>query len=102
MFNALSEGAHRSSFLPGPAIPSIRLQTRENDIKMACRVCGNARWVCEDHKDKPWGGASHREDACHCGGAGMPCPACNLSDREHRPKMPEGYKEILGRDGWVN
>ena len=28
-----------------------------------CEVCGGARWVCEDHPDKPWDGASDREDA---------------------------------------
>jgi len=32
----------------------------------------------------------------------MPCPACNPNDREHKPKMPEGYKKIFGPDGWVN
>jgi hypothetical protein len=26
-----------------------------------CEVCGGARWVCEDHPDKPWDGASDRE-----------------------------------------
>jgi hypothetical protein len=80
----------------------VILPLRENDIKMACKVCGDARWVCEDHKDKPWGGASDRRDACHCGGAGMPCPGCNLSDRERKPKMPRGYTKVFGRDGWVN
>ena len=46
-----------------------------------CEVCGGARWVCEDHPDKPWDGASDREDACHCGGAGMPCLVCKSDDR---------------------
>jgi hypothetical protein len=32
----------------------------------------------------------------------MPCPRCNVSEREHKPKMPEGYAKIFGRDGWVN
>ena len=65
-----------------------------------CAVCGGALWVCEDHVDKPWGGATNRADACHCGGAGAPCPACNPSDREHPPKMPGGDKTILDKDGW--
>jgi hypothetical protein len=65
-----------------------------------CAVCGGAMWVCEDHVDKPWGGASTRADACHCGGAGVPCLACNRSDREHPPKMTQGYKTILDKDGW--
>ena len=25
---------------------------------IACTICGNARWVCEDHADKPRGGSS--------------------------------------------
>jgi hypothetical protein len=41
-------------------------------------VCGGARWVCEDHTEKPWGGASDREDACHCGG-----PGCRDSGATH-------------------
>ncbi len=40
-----------------------------------CTVCGGALWVCEDHADKPWGRTSNRADACHCGGAGVPCLA---------------------------
>lgn len=36
------------------------------------------------------------------GGAGMPCPSCNLSDREHEPKMPGGFMKVFGRDGWIN
>ena len=43
-------------------------------------------------------GASTRPDACHCGGAGVPCLACNPSDREHPPKMPERYKTIFDKD----
>lgn len=36
-----------------------------------CRVCGGGGWVCENHADEPaFGGC--------CGGAGMPCGACNL------------------------
>ena len=65
-----------------------------------CAVYGGALWVCEDHTDKPWGGASNRPDACHCGGAGAPCLACNPCDREHPPKIPDGYKTILDKDGW--
>jgi hypothetical protein len=56
-----------------------------------CRICKGARWVCEAHMDKPWDGASDAPEACHRGGAGAPCPACNLGDGEHRPEMPVGY-----------
>jgi len=68
-----------------------------------CTVCHGARWVCEDHIDKPWDGASDDAGACHCGGAGAPCPACNPSDSEQRPEMPDGYRSIIdARDGWTN
>jgi hypothetical protein len=49
--------------------------------------------------DKPWGGASDHPSACDCG-AGAPCPECNPCDRDHPPKMPEGYRTILDKDGW--
>ena len=65
-----------------------------------CRVCGGTGWVCEDHETKPWGDVSTSDDACHCGGAGAPCPVCNPSDRDNPPKMPDGYKTILDKDGW--
>jgi hypothetical protein len=42
---------------------------------MTCLVC-DTNWVCEAHPDKPSDITSDREDACHCGGAAMPCRAC--------------------------
>jgi hypothetical protein len=38
-------------------------------MDQTCPVCLGARWVCEDHRDKPW-----EHDGC--GGAGAPC-VCN-------------------------
>lgn len=67
-----------------------------------CPVCHGARWVCEDHPGKPWDDASEHPDACHCGGAGAPCTACNHCDRETAPEMPPGYRTILDREGSVN
>jgi len=64
-----------------------------------CEVCGGARWVCEDHPDKPWDGASDREDACHCGGAGMPCQVCNRTVGQEPPEMPPGYRTMIDIDG---
>jgi len=64
---------------------------------MTCRTCNGTRWVCEEHPDRPWGGlCCKRPDgadicehgACHCGGAGDPCPSCN----------PEGEID----PGWVH
>jgi len=42
---------------------------------MPCDICDN-NWVCETHPDKPSDITSDRKDACHCGGAAMPCRAC--------------------------
>ena len=56
-------------------------------------------WVCEDHPDKPWDGASDREDACHCGGAGLPCSMCNRTVGQQLPEMPPGYRTMIDTDG---
>lgn len=37
---------------------------------IACGRCNGERWVCENHKDRPW------PSVCDCG-AGAPCPDCN-------------------------
>jgi hypothetical protein len=42
---------------------------------MACLVCDNTGWVCENHPDRPWRRNGQRADACDRG-AGMPCE-CN-------------------------
>jgi hypothetical protein len=54
---------------------------------MNCPQCDGQRWVCEIHPDQPWIG----DRACQCGGAGMPCPACNSSDGLIVPEMPPGF-----------
>src|SRR3954452_25466349 len=64
-----------------------------------CKTYHGALWVCENHIEKPWAGASDHPDACDCG-AGAPCPECNPCDRDHPPKMPEGFRTILDKDGW--
>lgn len=51
----------------------------------ACSNCNDTGHVCENHPDQAWGGlcCEHlgaawlcEHGACHCGGAGMPCPTC--------------------------
>ena len=27
-----------------------------------------------------------------CGGAGMPCPSCNVCDEDHPPRLPAGFQ----------
>jgi hypothetical protein len=58
-----------------------------------CTQCRNARWVCEEHPDRPWGEV---EGACDCGAAGMPCPECNASDDLECPEMPPDFIEDDG------
>jgi hypothetical protein len=60
---------------------------------MRCAHCDNKRWVCENHPDRPWEGVN----ACTCGGAGMPCLACN-SEQARRP--PTGMKTDVDKKGW--
>lgn len=45
---------------------------------LICPNCLNTGHVCENHSDRPWDGVDLDDDprACHCGGAGMPCPTC--------------------------
>jgi hypothetical protein len=55
-----------------------------------CARCGNGRWVCENHPERPFLG----DRACTCGGAGAPCPSCNQTDPDDLndlPDMPEGF-----------
>jgi hypothetical protein len=54
---------------------------------MTCQRCDGCRWVCENHLDRPWQGPR----ACDCGGAGAPCPICNVPDDEGAPRMPPGF-----------
>jgi hypothetical protein len=58
---------------------------------IACTVCDDARFVCEDDPKRLWGIA----DGCDCRGAGAPCPVCNPCDSEHPPQMPEGYRRLF-------
>jgi hypothetical protein len=40
------------------------------------------------HDDRPWSG----DKACGCGGAGMPCPSCNVSNPDNPPRLPAGFQ----------
>ena len=53
-----------------------------------CSRCDDYRWVCENHPKRPWEGPR----ACACGGAGAPCPACNVSEVTV-PEMPDDFVE---------
>jgi hypothetical protein len=62
---------------------------------MKCTLCEDCGWVCEEHPERPWGG----KYACICGGAGAPCPRCNVTENEP-PRMPEGFRTEIDKDGW--
>lgn len=53
-----------------------------------CPLCDDCGWVCENHLARPWEG----EHACECGGAGMPCPYCNMSDEVSPPRLLSDFK----------
>lgn len=65
--------------------------------KLTCIRCEDIGWVCENHPDLP----AESEHACPCGGAGMPCPACNAAgDMGDIPRLPKGFKTMLDKRGW--
>jgi hypothetical protein len=62
---------------------------------MKCVRCADVGWICENHRDKPWDG----DRACSCGGAGAPCPACNVGTGDE-PRLPTGFKAVFDVKGW--
>jgi hypothetical protein len=65
---------------------------------MKCELCDGTGWVCENHPHTPWAG----EQACGCGGAGAPCPTCNVADAADPPRLLGGFKAEVDKDGWRN
>ena len=63
---------------------------------MKCALCEDSGWVCENHPQRPWEG----EHGCTCGGAGAPCPLCNVTNDRNSPRMPKGFKTEVDKDGW--
>jgi hypothetical protein len=61
---------------------------------MKCARCADTGWVCETHIMKPWDGP----EACGCGAAGAPCGRCNVDDEI--PRLPDGFKTEIDKDGW--
>ena len=65
---------------------------------MKCPLCEDCGWVCENHPDRPWEG----KDACTCGGAGMPCPWCNLHDKNGRRACRMAFGRSTRRAGVIS
>ncbi|WP_104019083.1 hypothetical protein [Roseovarius nitratireducens] len=52
------------------ALHCIPQSTLDLALSDTCRNCAGEKWVCENHRDRPWS-----VDGCECG-AGAPCPIC--------------------------
>jgi hypothetical protein len=65
---------------------------------VACNLCDDTGWVCEDHGDRPLKADSKRPDVCPFG-VGIPCPRCNRDSRHvaHVPRLPLGMQVALDR-----
>ncbi len=78
----------------GTSMPLKRLMGLDAEMKRSlCEDCG---WVCETHPGRPWEG----EHACTCGGAGAPCPWCNVPDKDGAPRLPDGFRTEFDKKGW--
>ena len=67
----------------------------DRTIRMsACLLCDRSRpW------DEPAYAAVAGAKACGCGGAGMPCPSCNVSNEDNPPLLPGGFQPDESLDG---
>jgi hypothetical protein len=63
-----------------------------------CPHCAGDGWVCENHPERPWEG-SRLQNACTCGGAGMPCGLCNRDfGEDEQPALPAEFVADVGID----
>jgi hypothetical protein len=64
---------------------------------MKCIFCADTGWVCENHPRRPWEGPH----GCPLRRRwGAPCPACNVPEEGAAPRMPEGFRTEVDKDGW--
>lgn len=63
-----------------------------------CPRCGSTGWVCEIHMKRPWTGPG----ACGCGAPGAPCGRCNDPGDGETPRMLNGFKPVIDKNGWRN
>jgi hypothetical protein len=68
---------------------------RNKHSTIGCPRCDGTGWVCEAHISRPWEGPN----ACGCGVAGAPCGRCNNSGDDKMPRMPDGFKTEIDKDG---
>jgi len=60
---------------------------------MKCSLYEDCGWAYESHPDRPWEG----EHACTCGGAGAPCPRCNVPEKDEAPRPKRHRARRLSR-----
>src|SRR4051812_8223099 len=58
---------------------------------MTCMRCQGARWVCENHPDRPFD--KTLPNGCDCG-AGEPCADCNGSTESDTPNLGSTFDTI--------
>jgi hypothetical protein len=80
----------------GPVLYDYKFGAEPAD--MACDLCDDTGWVCEDHADRPLKGDSKCADACSFG-AGMPCPRCRRDSRhvDLVPRLPSDMHVVRVR-----
>jgi hypothetical protein len=76
----------KDRFNSGMARPMIA------DAMPRCSRCEDLGWVCENHPERPWNKAL--PNGCECG-AGMPCPACNVTDADNPSRLPASLKQPI-------
>jgi hypothetical protein len=64
-------------------------------VRMKCAFCTDTGWIYGNHRC----GFGEGPDAC-CGGAGIPCPTCNIPEKDSTPRMPDSLKTEVDTDGW--
>ena len=63
---------------------------------MKCSLCKDCGWVCEDHPDQPVGRPSRLPVRCRR----RALPVCNIPEDGASPRLPDGFKTEIGKDGW--
>jgi hypothetical protein len=79
-----------------PQFPLGRRGSTRERAGVKCSLCQDCGWVCENHPDQPWEG----KDACTCGGAGAPCPRCNVPEKGKTARLPENFPTEFDKKGW--
>jgi hypothetical protein len=74
--------------------------SQHSDISysIACLVCDDKEWVCEEHPDRPWRRNDQRADECDCG-PGMPARMQSLWRDRRAPAISPIAPVTLDKNG---